>query len=314
MTREQTQPTVTVERPELERALASAEKYIRRCARWVAGRALEAEDVAQELRAHVWQSLCAASYDPTRLEPNRFAIMVVCRRARSVLRTALRSCRFSSEVPVSLDAPHGDRNTVTLHDVIGRADISPEVELQVISNEWLERAALTRLEAATFRAIWAAGGHARKAIEGESLYSEVARQYGVSVKAVDNALQRARRKLATVVGLDQPELVPGGLPVMLGWSRGRRCVAGMRAWLLAWSDRHAGMYVARDAAGRKMLVRPERVVRSYPGDGGKSGILITPRMRGGTIREGRAMKPDDLQRWSNGGADTAMRSLRQEAS
>ena len=124
-----------------------------------------------------------------------FADMCITRQIITAIKTATRQKHIPLNTSVSLNRQVAEgEGGRTLMDVIGK-DESANPETMMISHEDFsairERLSgmLSPLELA------ALGGY----IEGKS-YQEISRQSGYHVKAIDNALQRVKKKLVKLIG------------------------------------------------------------------------------------------------------------------
>lgn len=142
---------------------------------------LTADDLLQEARIGAWKA-CRDFRPDGGSNFRNFLTLCVRRQLVTAVKTATRGKHASLNESMSLDAPPSSAayEDMTLADVIAAPD--PE-RPDIRSLPW-DR--LTRIEHESI---------VRCILDGE-LYEDVARDLGVTVKSVDNAVQRARRKLA----------------------------------------------------------------------------------------------------------------------
>jgi RNA polymerase sporulation-specific sigma factor len=174
----------------VELLIARYRPYILRCARRFFLPGSEREDMIQEGMIGLFGA--ARSYRADRQPAFApFARLCVTRRIISALKTATRSKYLPLNSALSLNEPafFGEADGRTLLEVVGDALAGNPEEVVVRRQEdvslrtWI-RSALTSME----RRVLA--GY----LDGQS-YGQIARGLGRSTKAVDNALQRAKRKL-----------------------------------------------------------------------------------------------------------------------
>ncbi|WP_053958012.1 sigma-70 family RNA polymerase sigma factor [Sulfobacillus thermosulfidooxidans] len=145
------------------------------------------QDLWQIARIGVWQAVM--QYHPERHVPlEAWLRLVIRRRLDDMVRQAHRQKRLMDGRLLRWDAPDG---TEGRRHPVGFAGEGTDLDpLQVVERHQMRTdlyAALHDLTLLEWRVVWdIAAGYS---------YEEVARHWGCSRKAVDNALQRARRKL-----------------------------------------------------------------------------------------------------------------------
>jgi DNA-directed RNA polymerase specialized sigma24 family protein len=249
---------------------AAARPIIRSMTRDLYTQGMERADWDQELWVRLWAAFVRGLYDPAQGPLTAFIRLVLRRQVCTLFLSQHGPAQEPRRRAVSLDAPqHGGRGRdgwgLRVEDRLGTLDGGIEEvdeDLEAFAG-WsrgvFTRARLTGVERAAFAAC-ALGG---------ATYEQFAAAQGISEKTVDNALQRARAKLAVVVGMEDPAKVPGGLKVTLG----RRTIGSVNpVRLMAWDHRHPGLYLAIDGRGKAVLVRPEAVLLCCAG-----GHWYTPR-------------------------------------
>lgn len=150
---------------------------------------LDRDDLLQEARIGLLSAF--HSYDPARGLPfPRFAALAIRRRLDTAIRAALRGKHQVLNTAASLDAPlpAGDEDAGSLHDLVA-APAAPAAlgdELHQLSAR-LDQA-LTPIEARAMQLV----------IFNGLDYQHAAREMHVTPKAIDNAVQRTRRKAAAI--------------------------------------------------------------------------------------------------------------------
>ena len=146
------------------------------------------EDIVQEGMIGLFKAV--RDYDPARLVPFRvFAELCVRRQLITAIKNATRQKHIPLNNYVSLNKPvYESENGRTLHDVVEGRSVDPE-ELFISAEETIgiRKHLDTRLTALERNVLDAF-------LRGES-YQEIAEHLGTHVKAVDNALQRVKKKL-----------------------------------------------------------------------------------------------------------------------
>lgn len=161
---------------------------------------LTAEDFAQEAQIAFWYA--TADYDPSTAVPfGAFAQLVVTRRLDSAVKQALRLKHRPVSDAFSLDAPvpggDGPESALLCELVPSRAPSAFEVIEQ------------RREVAAVVDAVAGMSPVEREAVIGRAVgesYRETEARLaglGLGTKSIDNALQRARLKLADALGVDR---------------------------------------------------------------------------------------------------------------
>lgn len=150
---------------------------------------LDRDDLLQE--AHIGLLSAFHSYDPARGVPfPRFAALAIRRRLDTAIRATLRGKHQPLNHALSLDAPlpAGDEEGSSLHDLVAAppAPVALGDELHRLSAQ-LDQA-LTPLEARAMQLV----------IFNGLDYQHAARELRVTPKAIDNAIQRTRRKAAAI--------------------------------------------------------------------------------------------------------------------
>jgi len=287
-----TLPTLTSPSPALPAWAeweAAARPIIRFMTRDLYTQGMERADWSQELWAKLWAAFSRGLYDPARGPLGAFVRLVLRHHVCTLFLSLHGPAQEPRRRAVSLDAPAGGGGHsgvgLRVEDRLGiwdggleTVDEEPDEEAKRLRGI-VAGARLSELEWSAFA----------ECILGQSTYQQFAAALGGSVKAVDNAIQRARAKLAVVVGMEDPAKVPGGLKVMLGRRTrgGRRTGSASPARLLAWDHRYSGLYLATDARGRAVLVRPEAVLLCRAG-----GHWFAPH-EVGRQRDTKGVRPDE---------------------
>ena len=152
----------------------------------------ESDDVVQEGMVGLIKAV--RDFSPTRLCSFRsFAELCITRQIISAVKAARRQKHLALNWSVSLDAPPGED---------GDAAVSGLGEACLVADEagpdrvMLARAVLRAMDAVIARELSSMELRALLGHVSGLTYRQVARQLGCSVKQVDNALQRAKKKIA----------------------------------------------------------------------------------------------------------------------
>jgi len=162
------------------------------------------EDVVQEGMIGLYKAV--RDYNPDKLAAfHSFAELCITRQIITAVKTASRQKHVALNTCVSLEAPIGDEDSSrTLSETLGEPS-SGDPERVLISKQFAKeiirriKRELSELEASALQHY----------LDGKS-YQEIAGCLGRHMKQVDNALQRAKRKIARTIyalhdGCDIPE-------------------------------------------------------------------------------------------------------------
>lgn len=161
---------------QFERLVEETEALQRSLRRQVYADGFDWEDMRQEVLLGLWAAV--QRYDPAAGRFYPFAYVVILRRLHSIVKTSRRQCRFAEEAPM--------RGLSDLVPTEGTRDPERVVEMRerftLIAGRLND---LSEIERESIRGL----------AEGLT-YDEVCERTGAHWKQVDNALLRARRKLA----------------------------------------------------------------------------------------------------------------------
>ncbi len=155
----------------------------------------DSEDIVQEGMIGIFKAI--KSFDPTRQASfQTFAEICVNRQIIDAVRTAGRMKHSPLNESVSLDKPVDGSDESTLSDTI--KDREPELEDIVVLNCEMDKLLILGKEifSELELQVW------NEYLKGRT-YPQIAEITGKSVKAVDNALQRTRRKLELYLGIEK---------------------------------------------------------------------------------------------------------------
>lgn len=155
----------------------------------------DAEDIVQEGMIGIFKAI--KSFDPTKQASfQTFAEICINRQIIDAVRTAGRMKHSPLNESVSLDRPLEGSEESTLSDTI--KDREPELEDIVILNWEMDKLLVLRKEifSELELKVW------DEYLKGRT-YPQIAEITGKSVKAVDNALQRTKRKLELYLGIEK---------------------------------------------------------------------------------------------------------------
>jgi len=155
----------------------------------------DSEDIVQEGMIGIFKAI--KSFDPTRQASfQTFAEICVNRQIIDAVRMAGRMKHSPLNESVSLDKPLDGSEESTLSDTI--KDREPDLEDIVVLNCEMDKLLVLGKEifSELELKVW------NEYLKGRT-YPEIAEITGKSVKAVDNALQRTRRKLELYLGIEK---------------------------------------------------------------------------------------------------------------
>jgi RNA polymerase sigma factor (sigma-70 family) len=238
--------------PEWEEVHAELRGYVRCLSSRYYLPGAERADLEQEIWLRIWQALLD-NYDG-RIPWAAFGRMVAKRTVYTVILKATRERRYPLALSLDAMVRPGDGEFSRVPENLSfkeRAFDGDEDE----TADWLDRAALSPFERQIFEECGLGRRH----------YRDLAAELGRRKKHVDNALQRARRKLAALALEERPELASRVRP-----KRGRVAVR------LGYSQLHLfpGAYEMERVPATKPGSRLHRATESGPGGGRE--VLIDP--------------------------------------
>lgn len=149
----------------------------------------EREDIVQEGMIGLYESI--QSYNKDKLASfKRFAELCITRQMLTAIRTATRQKHIPLNTYISLNKPIYTEDTPrTLLDVLSGVEITDPEELIISSEElyYMENVVIEVLSELEWKVLV---GH----LDGKS-YKEISVELEKPIKSIDNALQRAKRKL-----------------------------------------------------------------------------------------------------------------------
>jgi len=197
----------------------------------------ERADVEQWAWLHIARAL--RSYAPERGELIPFLKLAALRGVQTEVSNARRQLRFPLPMPMPTVGTEEEPESA-FQKMLGSEDPGiSELENDDVP-DWLTRAGLTPLERECFEAC----------AMGDESYHSAARRLDVSWRSVDNAIQRARRKLAAIVVLDRPEFAARrGVSAEIEVGMGQLAFPG---WF-ALERRRGDLYAVRDGERRTQV-------------------------------------------------------------
>lgn len=155
----------------------------------------DSEDIVQEGMIGIFKAI--KSFDPAKLTSfQTFAEICINRQIIDAIKAAGRLKHSPLNQSVSLDKPMADSEESTLRDMI--KDRNPELEDIVVLNCEMDKLLVLGKEifSELELIVW------NEYLKGKT-YPQIAEITGRSVKAVDNALQRTKRKLEQYLGIEK---------------------------------------------------------------------------------------------------------------